>query len=80
MSKGGSLLRGDYSTKLQLCPRDCGGASLELWIVVDLPRLLACFDAKMLVASLPSASPGGWLQVSAGLDPAYASKLSYPLM
>jgi hypothetical protein len=30
---------------------------------VDLPRLPRLLRCEMLVASLPSASPGGWLQV-----------------
>jgi hypothetical protein len=49
MSVGGSLLRGDYSTKLQLCPRVCGGASLELWMLWICLVCLACFGAKCLL-------------------------------
>jgi hypothetical protein len=77
---------------VETTPRSCNSAhgtvEVQVWSCGLLWIFFVCLacspasasDAKMLVASLPSASPGGWLQVSAGSDPAYASKLSYPLM
>jgi hypothetical protein len=63
MSGPSSVLRGDYSTKIATLPTGLWRlqvGDVGFLRVLRLPHLLRC---EMLVASLPSASPGGWLQV-----------------
>ena len=72
MSIGGSLLRGDYSTKSQLCPRDCGGASLELWICCGSASFASMRNVECLLQASRVPHPAAGCSVGR-LAPACAS-------